>query len=46
MKTKQATTQTIYIVPDLTEFFSDDWKEVKMQHDKINIYISKKYCTD
>ena len=38
--------KTDYITPDLNDFFGDDWKEIKTQIEKINFYISKKYCTD
>ena len=34
------------IFPDLIDFFGDDWKEIKTQIEKRNIYICKKYCTD
>ena len=37
---------TYYIVPDLIDFFGDDWKEIKTQTEKRNIYNCKKYCTD
>ena len=37
---------TYYIVPDLIDFFDGDWKEIKMQTEKRNIYNCKKYCTD
>ena len=37
---------TDYIVPDLTDFFGDDWKHIRTQTEKINIYICKKYCAD
>ena len=29
---------TYYIVPDLIDFFGDDWKEIKTQTEKGNIY--------
>ena len=35
-----------YIVPDLIDFFGDDWKEIKTQTEKRNIHNCKKYCTD
>ena len=35
----------MYIVPDLIDFFGNDWKEIKTQTEK-NKYICKKYCTD
>ena len=31
-----------FIVPDLIDFFGDDWKEIKTQIEKRNIYICKK----
>ena len=37
---------TYYIVPDLIDFFSDDWKEIKTQTEKRNIRYCKKYCID
>ena len=37
---------TDYIVFDLIDFLGDDWKEIKTQIEKRNIYIYKKYCTD
>ena len=37
---------TDYIVPDLIDFFGDDWKEIKTQTEKRNIHNCKKYCTD
>ena len=37
---------TYYIVPDLTEFFGDDWKGIKTQTEKRNIHNCKKYYTD
>ena len=43
---KKASYNTHYIVPDLIDVFGDDWKEIKMQNEKGNIYICKKYCTD
>ena len=41
----KVTYNTDYIVPDLIEFFGDDWKEIKTQIEKRNIHICKKYCT-
>ena len=35
-----------YIIPDLTDFFGHDWKEIRTYIEKRNIYICKKYCTD
>ena len=35
-----------HIVPDLIDFFDDDWKEIKTQTEKRNIHNCKKYCTD
>ena len=32
---------TYYIVPDLIDFFGDDWKEIKTQTEKRNIYNCK-----
>ena len=29
---------TYYIVPDLIDFFGDDWKEIKTQTEKRNIH--------
>ena len=37
---------TYYIVPDLIDFFCDDWKEIKTQSEKRSIHNCKKYCTD
>ena len=42
----KASYYTDYIVLDLIEFLGDDWKEIKTQIEKRNIYIYKKYCTD
>ena len=42
----KASYNTDYIVPDLIDFFDDDWKEIKMQTEKGNINNCKKYCTD
>ena len=33
---------TYYIVPDLIDFFGDDWKEIKTQTEKRNIHNCKK----
>ena len=41
----KASYNTYYIVPDLIDFFGDDWKEIKTQTEKRNIYNCKKYCT-
>ena len=35
-----------YIVPDLIDFFGDDWEEIKKQTEKRNIHNCEKYCTD
>ena len=37
---------TYSIVPDLIDFFSDDWKEIETETEKRNIHKCKKYCTD
>ena len=42
----KASYNTYYIVPDLIDFFGEDWKEIKTQTGKINIHNCKKYCTD
>ena len=42
----KANDNTDYIVPNLIDFFGDDWKEIKAQTEKGNIHNSKKYCTD
>ena len=42
----KASYNTYYILPDLIDFFGDDWKEIKTQTEKINIHNCKKYCTD
>ena len=41
----KASYNTDHIVPDLIDFFGDDWKDIKTQTEKINIYNCKKYCT-
>ena len=41
-----ASYNTYHIVPDLIDFFGDDWKEIKTQTEKRNIHNCKKYCTD
>ena len=40
----KASYNTDYIVPDLIEFFGDDWKELKKDWKKK--YDCKTYCTD
>ena len=40
---KKAIYNTDYIVPDLNDFFGDDWKDIKTQTEKRNIYNWKKY---
>ena len=42
----KASHNTDYIVPDLIDFFGDDWKEIKTQIEKRNIHNCKNYCTD
>ena len=37
---------TDYIVLVLIDFFGDDWKKIKTQNEKRNIYNSKKYRSD
>ena len=37
----KASYNTDYIVPDLIEFFGDDWKEIEMQTEKRNINRKK-----
>ena len=37
----KATYNTGYIVPDMIDFFDDDWKEIKTQIEK-NIYLQEK----
>ena len=41
----KASYNTDYTVPDLIRFFGDDWKEIKTQIVKRNIYICRIYCT-
>ena len=41
---KKTSYNTGYIVPDLIDFFGDDWKEIKTQIEKRNIHYCKKYC--
>ena len=38
----KASYNTYYIVPDLIDFFGDDWKEIKTQIEKRNIHNCKK----
>ena len=45
-KESKACYNNYYIVPDLIDFFGDDWKEIKTQTEKRNIHNCKKYCTD
>ena len=42
----KASYNTHYIIPDLIDFFGDDWKEIKTQTEKRNIHNCEKYCTD
>ena len=42
----KASHNTDYIVPDLIDFFCDDWKEIKSQIEKRKIRNCKKYCID
>ena len=42
----KASYDTDYIVSDLIDLFGDDWKEIRKQIEKRNIYICEKYCTD
>ena len=42
----KASNNTYYIVPDLIDFFGNDWKDIKTQTEKRNIHNYKKYCTD
>ena len=37
----KASYNTYYIVTDLIDFFGDDWKEIKTQTEKRNIYNCK-----
>ena len=37
----KASYNTYCIVPDLIDFFGDDWKEIKTQTEKRNIYNCK-----
>ena len=34
-----------YVVSDLIHVFGDDWKEIKTQIEKRNIYNCKKHCS-
>ena len=45
-KENKVSYNTYYIVPDLIDFFDDDWKEIKTKTEKRNIHNCKKYCTD
>ena len=42
----KASYNTDYIDPDLTNFFGDDWKAIKTQIEKTNIYTCKGWCTN
>ena len=42
----KASYSTDYTVPDLIDFFGDDWKVIKTQIETRNIFICIKYCTD
>ena len=42
----KASYNTYYIVPDLIDFFGDDWKEIKRETKKRNFHNCKKCCTD
>ena len=42
----KASYNTYCIVPDLIDFFGDDWKEIKTQIEKRNIHNCKKHFTD
>ena len=42
----KASYNTDYTVPDLMDFFGDDWREIKTQTEKRNIHNCKKYCSD
>ena len=41
-----ASYNTDNVVPDLIDFFRDDWKEIKTQTEKRNNHNCKKICTD
>ena len=41
----KASYNTNYTVPNLIDFFGDNWKEIKTQIEKRNIHNCKKYCT-
>ena len=41
-----ASYNTNYIVPDMTDFFGHDRKEIQTQTEKRNIHNCKKSCTD
>ena len=41
----KASYNTSYIVPDLIDYFGDDWKETKTKTEKRNIHNCKKYCS-
>ena len=41
-----ASYNTYYIVPDLIDFFGDDWKGIKTHTEKRNIRNCRKYCID
>ena len=41
----KASYNTDYNVPDLIDFFGDDWKQIKTQTEKRNIHNSKKSLT-
>ena len=45
-KENKVSYNTYYIVPDLIDFFEDDWKEIKTKTEKRNIHNCKEYCTD
>ena len=40
---KKTSYNTGYIVPDLIDFFGDDWKEIKTQTEKRNIHNCKNW---
>ena len=42
----KASYNTDFIAPDLIDFSGNDWKEIKTQIEKRNIYSCKKHCTD